>query len=140
RPGDRLDRRSAEAAPARPPPLRARQQRQPQLQRQTGQRRLDTRPPARPGRPEGHELVLVAARLGEAGEHPAQVVADPRAGPRERADVDNNSHKNAEYPARVAVDTAAQRAPLLPSLGRLSGYGELLRTLIRREIRVRYKA
>jgi lipopolysaccharide transport system permease protein len=44
----------------------------------------------------------------------------------------------AEYPARVAVDTVA-RTSALPSFGWLTSYGELLRTLLRREIRVRYK-
>jgi lipopolysaccharide transport system permease protein len=40
----------------------------------------------------------------------------------------------------VAVDAAAPRGtPLLPSFTRLSGYGELLWTLMRREVRVRYK-
>jgi ABC-2 type transport system permease protein len=38
----------------------------------------------------------------------------------------------------VAVDTAA-RTPALPSFGWLTGYGELLRTLFRRELRARYK-
>jgi ABC-2 type transport system permease protein len=38
----------------------------------------------------------------------------------------------------VAVDTAA-RSAVLPSFGWLTGYRELLRTLLRREIRVRYK-
>jgi ABC-2 type transport system permease protein len=40
----------------------------------------------------------------------------------------------------VAVDAAAPRGtPLLPSFTRLSGYRELLWTLLRREVRVRYK-
>jgi homopolymeric O-antigen transport system permease protein len=43
-----------------------------------------------------------------------------------------------EYPARVAVDSAA-RSATLPSFAWLTSYGELLRTLLRREIRVRYK-
>jgi lipopolysaccharide transport system permease protein len=38
----------------------------------------------------------------------------------------------------VAVATAP-RPGLLPNFARLTGYGELLRTLLRREIRVRYK-
>jgi homopolymeric O-antigen transport system permease protein len=38
----------------------------------------------------------------------------------------------------VAVDTAP-RATTLPGLGRLAGYNELLWTLFRREVRVRYK-
>jgi ABC-2 type transport system permease protein len=38
----------------------------------------------------------------------------------------------------VAVDTAT-RATALPGLGRLAGYNELLWTLFRREVRVRYK-
>ena len=38
----------------------------------------------------------------------------------------------------MAVDTAA-RTPALPSFGWLTGYGELLRTLFRRELRARYK-
>jgi lipopolysaccharide transport system permease protein len=38
----------------------------------------------------------------------------------------------------MAVDTAA-RTMALPRLGWLTGYGELLRTLLRREIRARYK-
>jgi lipopolysaccharide transport system permease protein len=38
----------------------------------------------------------------------------------------------------VAVDTAA-RSPVLPSFAWLTGYGELLRTLFRRELRARYK-
>ncbi len=38
----------------------------------------------------------------------------------------------------MAVDTAA-RSSTLPSFGWLTSYGELLRTLLRREIRVRYK-
>jgi lipopolysaccharide transport system permease protein len=38
----------------------------------------------------------------------------------------------------VAVDTTSRRA-VLPSFGWLTSYGELLRTLLRREIRVRYK-
>ena len=38
----------------------------------------------------------------------------------------------------MAVDTAA-RSSVLPSFGWLTGYRELLRTLLRREIRVRYK-
>jgi len=45
---------------------------------------------------------------------------------------------SAEYPAAVAVATATRRA-ILPRFGWLTGYGELLRTLLRREIRVRYK-
>jgi lipopolysaccharide transport system permease protein len=43
-----------------------------------------------------------------------------------------------EYPAAVAVATAP-RPGLLPNFARLTGYRELLRTLVRREIRVRYK-
>jgi homopolymeric O-antigen transport system permease protein len=40
----------------------------------------------------------------------------------------------------VAVDTARRAAPpLLPSFAGLTGYGELLRTLVRRELRARYK-
>jgi lipopolysaccharide transport system permease protein len=40
----------------------------------------------------------------------------------------------------VAVETAAgAKTPLLPSFAGLSGYGELLRTLLRRELRSRYK-
>src|SRR2546427_296287 len=40
----------------------------------------------------------------------------------------------------VAVDTARRpSAPLLPSFAGLTGYGELLRTLVRRELRSRYK-
>jgi lipopolysaccharide transport system permease protein len=40
----------------------------------------------------------------------------------------------------VAVDTATRaKAPLLPSFAGLAGYGELLRTLLRRELRSRYK-
>jgi len=40
----------------------------------------------------------------------------------------------------VAVDTARRAsAPLLPSFAGLTGYGELLRTLVRRELRSRYK-
>jgi homopolymeric O-antigen transport system permease protein len=38
----------------------------------------------------------------------------------------------------MAVDTAVN-TPVLPRLNWLTGYGELLRTLLRREIRVRYK-
>ena len=38
----------------------------------------------------------------------------------------------------MAVDTAA-RSPVLPSFGWLTGYGELLRTLFRRELRARYR-
>src|SRR5207302_10734392 len=49
-----------------------------------------------------------------------------------------------EYPVSilplVAVDTATRvRAPLLPSFAWLTGYGELLRTLLRRELKARYK-
>src|SRR5207248_5361307 len=44
----------------------------------------------------------------------------------------------AEYPARVAVSVEA-RTTALPTLGWLTGYRDLLRTLVRREIRVRYK-
>jgi homopolymeric O-antigen transport system permease protein len=43
-----------------------------------------------------------------------------------------------QYPAPVAVETATRTA-VLPTFGRLTGYGELLWTLLRREIRVRYK-
>jgi len=43
-----------------------------------------------------------------------------------------------KYPARVAVDTAT-RAAGLPRFGRLASYRELLWTLFRREVRVRYK-
>lgn len=40
----------------------------------------------------------------------------------------------------MAVDTATRaKAPLLPSFVGLAGYGELLRTLLRRELRSRYK-
>ena len=40
----------------------------------------------------------------------------------------------------MAVDTARRaNAPLLPSFAGLTGYGELLRTLLRRELRSRYK-
>jgi lipopolysaccharide transport system permease protein len=40
----------------------------------------------------------------------------------------------------VAVDTASRaKGPLLPSFAGLAGYGELLRTLLRRELRSRYK-
>jgi homopolymeric O-antigen transport system permease protein len=40
----------------------------------------------------------------------------------------------------VAVDTATrEKAPLLPSFSGLTGYGDLLRTLLRRELRARYK-
>lgn len=40
----------------------------------------------------------------------------------------------------MAVDTASRaKAPLLPSFSGLAGYGELLRTLLRRELRSRYK-
>jgi ABC-2 type transport system permease protein len=40
----------------------------------------------------------------------------------------------------VAVDTVTKaNAPLLPSFSGLTGYGELLRTLVRRELRARYK-
>jgi ABC-2 type transport system permease protein len=40
----------------------------------------------------------------------------------------------------VAVDTASgAKTPLLPSFSGLTGYGELLRTLLRRELRSRYK-
>jgi homopolymeric O-antigen transport system permease protein len=38
----------------------------------------------------------------------------------------------------MAVNVEARR-PALPSLGWLVGYGDLLRTLVRREVRVRYK-
>jgi lipopolysaccharide transport system permease protein len=38
----------------------------------------------------------------------------------------------------VAVNVET-RAPALPRLGWLAGYGDLLRTLVRREVRVRYK-
>jgi lipopolysaccharide transport system permease protein len=38
----------------------------------------------------------------------------------------------------MAVNVEARRAAL-PSLGWLAGYGDLLRTLVRREVRVRYK-
>jgi lipopolysaccharide transport system permease protein len=38
----------------------------------------------------------------------------------------------------MAVDVASRR-PVLPSLGWLAGYSDLLRTLVRREIRARYK-
>ena len=75
-----------------------------------------------------------------------------RAGPRqrERRDIDADAQRShsadqsvrarwaAEYPPRVAVDTAA-RSSALPTFGWLTNYGELLRTLLRREIRVRYK-
>jgi lipopolysaccharide transport system permease protein len=44
----------------------------------------------------------------------------------------------AEYPDRVAVTLRAGRSAL-PSLDWLTGYGELLRTMFRRELRVRYK-
>src|SRR4051794_14807556 len=43
-----------------------------------------------------------------------------------------------QYPAGMAVDTAA-RTPLLPRVGALPRYGDLLLTLIRRELRVKYK-
>jgi ABC-2 type transport system permease protein len=40
----------------------------------------------------------------------------------------------------VAVETAASaKSPLLPSFAWLTGYGELLRSLLRRELRARYK-
>ncbi|HEY6836889.1 MAG TPA: ABC transporter permease [Gaiellaceae bacterium] len=40
----------------------------------------------------------------------------------------------------MAVDTVTrEKAPLLPSFSGLIGYGELLRTLLRRELRARYK-
>jgi lipopolysaccharide transport system permease protein len=40
----------------------------------------------------------------------------------------------------VAVDSATRaKVPLLPSFAGLAGYGELLRTLLRRELRSRYK-
>ncbi len=45
----------------------------------------------------------------------------------------------AEYPAGVAANVEA-RTGALPSLSWLAGYGDLLRTLVRREVRVRYKA
>ena len=38
----------------------------------------------------------------------------------------------------MAVNVASRRA-LMPSLGWLAGYGDLLRTLVRREVRARYK-
>src|SRR3954467_15678198 len=45
---------------------------------------------------------------------------------------------SAEYPARMAVNVGA-RSRTLPRLDWLTGYGELLKTLLRREIRMRYK-
>src|SRR4029453_592809 len=47
----------------------------------------------------------------------------------------DSTAETADYPARMAVDTA--RA--LPSLGWVPHYGELLRTLVRRELAVRFK-
>ena len=43
-----------------------------------------------------------------------------------------------KYPARVAVEHRDERTAL-PGLGRLAGYNELLWTLFRREVRVRYR-
>jgi homopolymeric O-antigen transport system permease protein len=50
----------------------------------------------------------------------------------------DSTAETAEYPARVAVNVATK--PALPRLGWLTGYGELLRTMFLREVRVRYKA
>jgi lipopolysaccharide transport system permease protein len=50
----------------------------------------------------------------------------------------DSTAETAQYPARVAINVATKPA-VLPSLGWVAGYRELLRTLIQREIRVRYK-
>ena len=42
----------------------------------------------------------------------------------------DDSHTGAEYPARMAVNVGA-RSGALPRLDWLTGYGELLRTLLR---------
>ena len=71
------------AAPARTPSTR-----------RIGSSRMSTFvvPSVRPRRPERHDLVPPAAGLDEPRDQPAQVVADPGAGTRERADVDDDSH------------------------------------------------
>ena len=77
----------------------------------------------------------------------ADVASRPRPRKRQRRHVDPDSQgrhaaslgtEGGQYPPGVAVDTAA-RAPLLPRLGVLPRYGDLLLTLIRRELRVKYK-
>src|SRR5919109_3839763 len=59
-------------------------------------------------------------------------------GPRGVLTSADSTAETAQYPARVAINVAT-KAAVLPSLGWVTGYRELLRTLIQREIRVRYK-
>jgi ABC-2 type transport system permease protein len=79
----------------------------------------------------------IATGLDQPRNQSAHVVADARAWDGERADVDHYAHLRA-YPARMAVNVGARRGAL-PRLDWLTGYGELLKTLLRREIRMRYK-
>ena len=79
--------------------MRPRQERQAQPDGYSGERLLDTPPAARAGGAEANELVFVPRRLGEARNHSPHVVADARPGKRERADVDDDAHGTAEYPA-----------------------------------------
>src|SRR6188472_4023840 len=64
----------------------------------------------------------------------------PRAPPRRRKTLTpaDSTAGRAEYPARVAVNVDS-RAMRLPQLGWVPRYGELLRTLVRRELRTRFK-
>src|SRR5439155_5845029 len=119
-----------------------REERQAQLDGQPFQRAADPRPPPRACRPERDQLVASLGGLRKAREHPAEVVADPGPRPGERRHVDGDSHRSqASILPLVAVDTAPTepRTPILPSFAWLTGYGELLRTLLRRELRARYR-
>ena len=76
-------------------------------------------------------LVTVAPHLQQTGEQPAHVVAYPGARYGKRADIDHDSQmalESAEYSARMAVNVA--RSAAFPRFDWLTGYRELLRTLL----------
>jgi hypothetical protein len=87
-----LDGRSLHAAPDGPQGVRPHRDRQPPLQLDPVQRRLDLPPPARAREREGDELVLPGRRFRDPGERAAHVVADARPLVGERGDVHDDPH------------------------------------------------
>ena len=93
RAGRRAARPSAGRGGSRPCRSACGIERRPHLDVEPGERLLDPLAPLRARRPERDQLVLAAGRLGEPGDHAADVVPDPGARARERADVDDDAHR-----------------------------------------------
>ena len=112
---DALDRRPPEPAPERPERVRSRHDGQHAVEIHTGEGALDLAPAAYARRREGDDIV--AARLDEAEQGAADVVADAGSRVRERRDVDDDSHPEAGPYWNAATSTPSSRGSELLSAG-----------------------